>query len=326
MGYYLVQEWINPIIGDRLRRNESLEAGDVLVGAFPMRDFMITQSHLRTSKEMSDIYRRMYIRNQGWRFDGLVDLQAFSFDYDYEMYYGPDRSPQSLDDEGSNLPQYLLDLREEVQETYDVLNVELNRTLEDMLNASFSQLHVARPWLRTLSANDLGTLRLNLTDYFGSFIFNNSFVHVRHPISQHSGNYSIRMRLSQNPGCLRNITDLLRAHNASEAAIGELEGRGLQVQTLNVQQHHGHCRDCPPERQMLLDLGADLLDTNRSVWKLLRILQLGSSAVLVEARASDGAGQLDSLTACASKSIEFVVEERLKHREAPIEAKYFRGA
>jgi hypothetical protein len=59
---------------------------------------------------------------------------------------------------------------------------------------------------------------------------------------------------------------------------------------------------------LLLDLGADLLDTNRSLWKILRTLQLGNSSVLVEARASDAdLKQLDSLAACASKNIEFVV-------------------
>jgi hypothetical protein len=101
---------------------------------------------------MKDIYHRIYIRNQGWRFEGLVDLQTFPFDYNYEMYYGPDRQPQALDETASNLPQYLLDMREDVQETYDVLDAALNRTLEHMLNASFSQLHIASPSVRALYA------------------------------------------------------------------------------------------------------------------------------------------------------------------------------
>jgi hypothetical protein len=134
------------------------------------------------------------------------------------------------------------------------------------------------------------------------------------------------MRLNHNASCIQDITSLLRAHNASEATIGELEGRGVHVSTLNIQPHHSHCHGCPPERQLLLDLGADLLDTNRSLWKLLRTLQLGSSSVLVEARASDADGnQLDSVAACASKNIELVVEERLNQHES-INAKYFRGA
>jgi hypothetical protein len=178
---------------------------------------------------MGEIYRRMYIRNQGWRFEGLVNLEAFPFDYDYEMYYGPDRPPQVMNEVASNLPQYLLDMREEVQETYDILNATLKSTLEDMLNGSFSQLHITRPSVKALYGKDPVKLRLNLTYYFGSFLFNNSFVDVRHPISKDSGNYSVRMRLNHSADCLQDITDLLRAHNASEATIDELEGRGVLV-------------------------------------------------------------------------------------------------
>jgi hypothetical protein len=35
------------------------------------------------------------------------------------------------------------------------------------------------------------------------------------------------MRLNHNASCIQDITSLLRAHNASEATIGELEGRGV---------------------------------------------------------------------------------------------------
>jgi hypothetical protein len=197
------------------------------VGAFPVRDFMITDTHIRTTKDMSDIYHRMYLKNQGWRYEGLVDLESFPFDYDYEEYYGPDQPPQVLNEAASNLPQYLLDMREEVQATYDVLDAALNSTLEDMLNGSFSQLHIARSNVKALYGKDPVKLRLNLTYYFGSFLLNNSFVDVRHPISKDSGNYSVRMRLNHSADCLQDITDLLRAHNASEATIGELEGKGV---------------------------------------------------------------------------------------------------
>jgi hypothetical protein len=204
-----------------------LNVNGAFVGAFAVRDFMITNTHIRTTKDLSDIYHRMYIKNQGWRYEGLVDLENFPFDYDYEIYNGPDHPPEVMNDVASNLPQYLLDMREEVQRTYDVLDAALNSTLEDMLNGSFSQLYIARPTVRALYGNDMVRLRLNLTYHFGSFLFNNSFVHVRHPISKDSGNYSVRMRLNHSASCIQDITSLLRAHNASEATIGELEGRGV---------------------------------------------------------------------------------------------------
>jgi hypothetical protein len=53
------------------------------IAAYPMRDVMLTPNRLRTSKELSDLYRNTYVKNNGWRFEGLVDIANFPFDYDY---------------------------------------------------------------------------------------------------------------------------------------------------------------------------------------------------------------------------------------------------
>jgi hypothetical protein len=64
--------------------------------------------------------------------------------------------------------------------------------------------------------------------------------------------------------------------------IGELN-EGIEVQSLNIRQ----CRDqCSVDKRIILELGADLLETNRSLWKALRALQLGEDEVLKDSRQS----------------------------------------
>jgi hypothetical protein len=73
-------------------------------------------------------------------------------------------------------------------------------------------------------------------------------------------------------------------------------------------------------------LGADLLDTNRALWMLLRVLQLGNSPILTESKINEAGSQLDSLAVCASNSIEFFADEKLRHHETTIKARYLKGA
>lgn len=83
---------------------------------------MITPTHIRSSRELSEIYHKIYIKNQGWRYDGLIDLTKFPFDYDYQIYNGPNQPAETLNDDASNMPKHLLDMREDVQELYDPLD------------------------------------------------------------------------------------------------------------------------------------------------------------------------------------------------------------
>jgi hypothetical protein len=78
-----------------------------MTGAFPVRDYMITPTHIRTSKELTDLYRRIYVKNEGDKYKGFVDLNKFKFDFDYEIYNGPNEPTYILDDDGSNIPSYL---------------------------------------------------------------------------------------------------------------------------------------------------------------------------------------------------------------------------
>jgi hypothetical protein len=79
-----------------------------------MRDYMLTSSRLRTSKDLGELYRKVYVKNNGWRFEGLIDIADFPFDYDYQVYNGPRESNPTLDDSASNMPKYLREMRKDV--------------------------------------------------------------------------------------------------------------------------------------------------------------------------------------------------------------------
>lgn len=57
---------------------------------FPVRDYMITPTRIRTSFDLNDIYNRIYIKLVGDRFKGFVDLTKYNFNFNYEIYHGPE--------------------------------------------------------------------------------------------------------------------------------------------------------------------------------------------------------------------------------------------
>lgn len=72
-----------------------------------MRDYILTAKNLRTSKDLSNLYRDVYLKNHGWMFDGLIDITNFPFDYDYQVFDGKEEPTPTLDDSASNVASYI---------------------------------------------------------------------------------------------------------------------------------------------------------------------------------------------------------------------------
>jgi hypothetical protein len=117
--------------------------------------------------------------------------------------------------------------------------------------------------------------------------------------------------------CRQAINSILKRKNVSAGVIDQLNNQGIQVQSLNVRPFSVDCQECAPERQIILDSGADLLATNQTLWKMVRELQLGDSEVLVDSRVTKN-GE-DSFAACVSKTLQFTADP-------PIKVKPLRGA
>ncbi len=109
VGSHLVIEWTNHFINTTLIENKTVEK--VFIAAYPVRDAMLTSGRLRTSREMSELYHNIYLKNNKWRFEGLVDIDNFPFDYDYQVYNGPGEINPTLDENSSNTAKYLRDMR-----------------------------------------------------------------------------------------------------------------------------------------------------------------------------------------------------------------------
>lgn len=76
---------------------------------------MLTPTHIRSTKELGELYRKVYLPNNAWRFNGLIDLTNFPFEYDYQVYNRHGEFNPTLDDAASNIPRYLREMRKDVQ-------------------------------------------------------------------------------------------------------------------------------------------------------------------------------------------------------------------
>lgn len=67
---------------EKYREGEPFNEANTTI-VFPIRDYMITPTRLRTSLDLSEIYNRIYVKLAGSRFEGFVELNKHRFNFDY---------------------------------------------------------------------------------------------------------------------------------------------------------------------------------------------------------------------------------------------------
>jgi hypothetical protein len=294
---------------------------------FPVRDYMVTPSRLRCSKDFNDVYRRIYLKEQAHMFEGFVDIANFNFNFDFEIYHGPGVPTEILNDAGSNIPAYLQAMRKDTeQEVYDILDSNLNATLEALYEEDFALLNNPNPKWDRLHAEDPAAnyawIKANLVDYYKRYLHNASYAFAQYPSTKQNGLYEIRLQLDPKVSCSRNLAADLGQHGFTDGEIAELTGDGLLVQHLNVYANRPNCTDCPAKRKIYLDTDADLLDTNPQLWRKLRSVMTGNSPTLIYDENANAPTQFGQ---CFSENARLRVPENLTEGEQPIEAWPVRG-
>jgi hypothetical protein len=258
VGSHMVIEWTNHFMNTTLIENKTVSRA--FLPAFSMKDYILTAKRLRTSKDLGDLYRDVYVKNHKERFDGLIDIANFPFDYDYQVYDEKGKTTPTLDDTASNVASYIREMSHDVQNSYKPLIPSMRTALKKVVGGNES------------------SKQPNET-YYRSILFNTSFIHVKYQANIPHNHYPITLNLLQTESLPR-LQALLDSWNVSDAVIDDLS-QGIKVESLNTRK----CKkQCNATKQILLELETDLLETNRAVWEALRVLLLGENPILKDSR------------------------------------------
>jgi hypothetical protein len=68
-----------------------------------------------------------------------VDLSTRNYNFDFEVYNGPGNPKRLLDWKTDSIPEYLLNMRVDVEEeTYDVFDSNINGTIDALYSIDYS--------------------------------------------------------------------------------------------------------------------------------------------------------------------------------------------
>lgn len=163
---------------------------------------------------LSEVYRSIYARVQGRKYEGIVDFASYSFDYAYEVYNGADQPKELLNSEASNPPRYLQEMREEVREIDDGLKVNILRAINAMYVNNFSSFRLLSPALEQLhranSTKNAETIKANLFKTYNNTLFSRFYAYVRYALPSQEEQYEVRLRLKPESSCRSAVIKSLR--------------------------------------------------------------------------------------------------------------------
>lgn len=214
---------------------------------------MLTTTNIRSSLNLSEIYRKFYFRTQGKKYEGIVDFASYPFDYTYEVYNGHDRPAELLNSEGSNPPLYLQEMRDEVQEIDDRLKANIRDTVDRLYQSDFGSFGSLNPALaelyRSSPAKHAEVIKDSLFKTYNNSLFSRFYAYVRYALPTEDEEYQIRLRLTPNSSCRSSVADSLRSFGLDQRLIDAFTSeRGVAVSKLYAYPRRSECRKCPRHR------------------------------------------------------------------------------
>ena len=213
----------------------------------------MTSTDIRSSLNLSEVYRSIYHRTQGKKYEGIIDFASYPFDYTYEMYNGPDRPAEILNSEASNPPLYLQEMKEEVQEIDDRLKLNIRNTIDRMYQSNFSSFRSLNPALDQLyqknSTKHAEVIKENLFKTYNNTLFSRFYAYVRYTIPTKHEQYHIRLRLRPDSSCRSSVVQSLLSFGLDHKLVDSFASkRGVTVSTVYASPRKGHCKKCSSHR------------------------------------------------------------------------------
>ena len=214
---------------------------------------MLTPNSLRSSLQLSEVYRSIYCHTQGKKYEGILDFASYPFDYTYEMDNGPDRAAELMNSEGSNPPLYLHEMKAEVQEIDDQLKLNIRNTVDRVYRSNFSSFRTLSPALKQLYRSDpvkhAEVIKNYLFKAYNNTLFSRFYAYVRYSLPSKDEEYRIRLRLKAGSSCRSSVVESLRSFGLDQKLIDAFASkRGVTVSKVYAHPRKDRCRKCARHR------------------------------------------------------------------------------
>lgn len=229
------------------------------------------------------MYRRIYADEAQERFEGIANLSSRSYNFDFEVYNGPGSPKQLLDWKTDSVPEYLLNMRVDVEEeTYDVFDSNINSTIDALYSTDYSLFNNFDPVVDALYNADPQGNRLKVKSYlithYTAYLHNATYSFAQYPASKADGQYEIRLSVDPTLDCSDDVKAKLQKYGLTVEEIEQITSEGIAIQNLTVSKSTSPCVGCPLRRKFL-DADVDILETNFRLWKALRQIMVGDAVL-----------------------------------------------